>query len=66
MGQWICRVCGYVYDENKGILEERARGTKWVQIRPKSIEPGARWEEIPGHFACPECWVSKTAFKPID
>ncbi|MBE6032660.1 MAG: rubredoxin [Clostridiales bacterium] len=49
MKQYVCSVCGYVYDEAKGI--------------PGSIAPGTRWEEIPDAWVCPLCGASKAEFK---
>ena len=31
---YMCVICGWIYDEAKGALEE-------------GIEPGTRWEDIP-------------------
>lgn len=48
-----CIVCGYVYDEALGDPEH-------------GIEPGTRWEDIPGSWICPECDVGKDEFVMIE
>ena len=49
MRKYGCSVCGYVYDEAKGILEA-------------SIAPGTAWEELPEGWVCPLCGASKSEF----
>lgn len=49
MGKYVCSVCGYVYDEAKGIPEA-------------SIAPGASWESVPDDWACPLCGATKSEF----
>lgn len=44
-----CRVCGYVYDEQKG---ESAGG----------IKEGTLFENLPAEWKCPVCGADKTAF----
>jgi rubredoxin len=51
MGKMICSVCGYVYDEAKG-------------IPASGIAPGTKWEELPGDWKCPICGAPKSAFQP--
>ncbi len=46
----MCSVCGYVYDEAKGIPEE-------------GIEPGTVWEDLPEDWVCPLCGVTKEEFE---
>jgi rubredoxin-NAD+ reductase len=46
----MCAVCGWIYEEAKGLPEE-------------GIPPGTRWEEIPNDWRCPECGVSKADFE---
>lgn len=53
MKQWMCLVCGWIYDEEQGCPEE-------------SIPPGTRWEDIPDGWRCPECGVSKQDFEMIE
>lgn len=47
---WQCIVCGFVYDEAKGLPED-------------GIAAGTRWEDIPADWACPECGVAKADFE---
>ncbi|MEA5059019.1 Rubredoxin [bioreactor metagenome] len=49
MKQYVCDVCGYVYDEAKG--------------EPDSgIAPGTAWADVPDDFVCPVCGVGKESF----
>ena len=53
MRKFKCSVCGYIYDESKGIPE-------------KGIAPGTKWEDIPEDFKCPVCTAPKSVFKPLE
>ncbi|MFO8154641.1 MAG: FAD-dependent oxidoreductase [Pseudomonadota bacterium] len=48
--RYICRVCGYVYDEAKGDPEH-------------GLAPGTRFEAIPDDWQCPDCLVTKADFE---
>lgn len=50
MNKYTCTVCGYVYDESKGIPE-------------MGIAAGTAWEAIADDWACPLCGASKGEFK---
>jgi rubredoxin len=50
MKQYICSVCGYVYDEAKG-------------IPASGIAPGTKWEDLPAGWKCPLCGASKSEFR---
>lgn len=50
MKKYICTVCGYVYDEAKGIPEE-------------GILPGSTWDSLPDDWVCPLCGASKAEFR---
>jgi rubredoxin len=50
MKKYVCKVCGYVYDEAVGVLDEE-------------IQPGTKWEDVPDDFVCPVCAASKTEFE---
>ena len=52
MNKWICTVCGFIYDEDKGLPEE-------------GIAPGTRWNDIPDDWRCPECSVGKEDFEMV-
>jgi rubredoxin len=47
---WKCIVCGFVYDETKGLPDE-------------GIAPGTRWADVPSDWTCPDCGVSKSDFE---
>ncbi|OGA16784.1 MAG: rubredoxin [Betaproteobacteria bacterium RIFCSPLOWO2_02_FULL_63_19] len=53
MKTWQCIVCGFVYDEAKGLHEE-------------GIAPGTRWDDIPADWSCPECGVAKADFEMVE
>jgi len=50
---WMCVVCGFIYDEAKGLPEE-------------GIAPGTRWEHVPDTWTCPDCGVTKDDFEMIE
>ena len=51
--KWECQVCGFIYDENKGMPEE-------------GIEPGTRWEDVPEDWTCPDCGAPKSDFEMME
>ncbi|HAF44291.1 MAG TPA: rubredoxin [Gallionellaceae bacterium] len=53
MKVWQCVVCGFIYDETKGMPEE-------------GIKPGTKWADIPEAWACPDCGVAKADFEMIE
>lgn len=52
MRQWECTVCGFIYDEAKGIPED-------------GIAPGTSWDDVPDDWECPECGVGKEDFDMV-
>lgn len=52
-GLYMCIVCGWIYDESKGLPEA-------------GIPPGKRWEDVPEEFLCLECGESKEAFERVE
>lgn len=50
MGAYKCSICGYIYEEEKGMPEV-------------GIAPGTRWEDLPDDWVCPICGASKAEFK---
>jgi flavin reductase (DIM6/NTAB) family NADH-FMN oxidoreductase RutF/rubredoxin len=50
MERYICTVCGYIYDPEKGDPEN-------------GLEPGTPFEKIPNDWVCPICGVGKDIFK---
>ncbi len=49
MRTWMCRACGWIYDEAKGSPED-------------GLMPGTRWEDVPQDWTCPDCGSSKAEF----
>lgn len=47
---YVCAVCGFVYEEEKGLPEE-------------GIPPGTRWEDVPDTWQCPDCSANKSDFE---
>ena len=50
--QYICEVCGYIYDEESGDAEH-------------GVAPGTRWEDVPQDYLCPLCMVGKEYFREM-
>lgn len=50
--KYICDVCGWVYDEEKGCSE-------------LGIAPGTKFEELDENFVCPLCAVGKDFFSEV-
>lgn len=50
MSKYICMVCGYEYDEAKGIPEA-------------GIAAGTKWEDLPLDWVCPLCGAPKSQFE---
>ena len=50
MKKYVCTICGFVYDEEKGLPDE-------------GLAPGPKWEDVPDDFVCPECGVGKDMFE---
>lgn len=53
MGKYICNVCQWVYDPEKGDPDG-------------GIPAGTAFEDIPDNWVCPVCGVSKSDFSPLD
>lgn len=51
--QFICRACGYIYDEARGDPDG-------------GLAPGTRFEAIPDDWMCPTCGVGKAEFEPYN
>lgn len=49
MKKYVCNICGYVYDPEKGDPDG-------------GIEPGTAFEDIPDGWVCPVCGVGKDQF----
>jgi rubredoxin len=53
MKTYMCVICGYIYDEAKGVPDE-------------GIAPGTRWEDVPVNWRCPECGAGKEDFEMVE
>ena len=52
MEKWECQVCGYVYDEKKGDLDN-------------GVDPETKFQDLPDDWVCPVCGAEKDQFKKI-
>jgi rubredoxin len=52
MSKYICEICGYIYDPEKGDPSE-------------GIPAGTPFEKLPGDWKCPICGADKTMFKKV-
>ena len=52
MKKYVCDVCGYIYDPEKGDPEN-------------GIEPGTAFEDLPEDWVCPLCAVGKDEFSEL-
>lgn len=50
MDRYVCTVCGYVYDPEKGDPDN-------------GIVPGIPFEELPDDWVCPVCGAGKDKFE---
>ncbi len=48
-GKYVCSVCGYVYDPEKGDPEH-------------GVAPGTKFEDLPGDWHCPNCGQARSFF----
>lgn len=53
MNKYVCNVCGYVYDPEKGDPDS-------------GIAPGTPFEAIPDTWVCPLCGVDKSNFEELN
>jgi len=49
MNQWECTVCGFIYDEEIGLLRDH-------------IDPGTKFNDINNNWICPDCQMGKDLF----
>jgi rubredoxin len=50
MQKWVCTVCGYIYDPEKGDPDG-------------GVAPGTAFEKLPADWVCPVCGASKEDFE---
>ena len=53
MTRYVCTVCGFIYDEEKGDPEH-------------GIKPGTLFEELPDNWRCPICGADKSLFEKLE
>lgn len=53
MKKYVCTVCNWVYDEEKGDPDN-------------GIAPGTSWDDLPADYICPECGVGRELFEPME
>lgn len=53
MKKYVCKVCGYVYDPQKGDPDS-------------GIRPGTPFEDLPEDWKCPVCGAEKGEFEPVE
>ena len=53
MKSYMCVICGFVYEEEKG---DPVSG----------IAPGTRWEDVPLSWRCPDCGAGKEDFEMVE
>jgi len=53
MKAYMCVICGYVYEEEKG--DPNA-----------GLAPGTKWEDVPLSWRCPDCGAGKEDFEMVE
>ncbi len=53
MKAYMCVICGFIYDEEKGIPEQ-------------GIPAGTLWADLPETWKCPDCGATKEEFEMIE
>lgn len=51
--RYICLICAYEYDEEKGDLDH-------------GIPAGTKWEDVPEDWVCPDCGAGKDEFEMVE
>jgi len=51
--KYICVICGYIYNEEEGCVED-------------GIAPGTLWEDVPENWFCPDCGAAKEDFEMME
>jgi len=52
MKAYMCVICGFVYDEAKGLPDQ-------------GIPAGTKWDDVPENFTCPDCGAAKADFEMV-
>ncbi len=53
MKAYMCVICGFIYEEERGIPEQ-------------GIKPGTLWDDVPVLWKCPDCGAAKDEFELIE
>ncbi len=53
MDKYRCKVCGYIYDPEKGDEDN-------------DVPPGTAFEDVDDDWLCPVCGVDKSAFEKVE
>lgn len=53
MKTYMCVICGFIYEETKGLPEA-------------GIAPGTQWDDLPPNWTCPDCGASKDDFEMVE
>jgi rubredoxin len=51
--KYMCLLCGFIYDEEKGDPDS-------------GLQAGTKFEDIPESWSCPECGVTKAFLELVD
>lgn len=51
--QFLCLICGFIYDEEAGWPED-------------GIPPRTHWADVPEDWSCPDCGASKRDFQMVE
>ena len=53
MQKYVCDVCGWIYDPQKGDPDN-------------GVDPGTAFEDVPDDWVCPLCGAAKADFKEVE
>lgn len=53
MKKYVCKICGWIYDEALGDPDN-------------GIEPGTKFEYLPADYICPMCGAGKDEFEEYE
>lgn len=53
MKKYICKICGWIYDEAQGDPNN-------------GIAPGTKFEDLPADYICPMCGAGKDEFEEYE
>lgn len=53
MKKYVCVICGYIYDPEKGDPDT-------------DVEPGTSFNDIPDDWVCPVCGADKSQFEETE